>query len=426
MHAPIPLDVYAHIVAALGEGYRLAEILEHEGLSEDAWEEAEERWVDRLDESAEADLALHDELDRAVWRARQRFARAIDPLDHDVGAWLVFQHHVATSPHMLAALADHGLFLGDWVRLNEAWAERLSADPDGRAEALRALPKLAEAPLPDVRPGPRMLPAPLFRATPVGTETNAAPEMEEPVPWGLDGIVSGKSSKSGAPRSPDPDGGTPPTDIALPSYLHSVTESADAFARVAAEAPLIPSLGIMTDFRPSAADAEDACSTLLPIPLSQQGLVLPFHPSPVPLPSTKPSRRALMTPEPRPEDTTLAPLTLDAREHPIRGADLPFRAPMPGAPAVAPPSPPPGVSHRAAGEPSLSLEHYAALCAELAVFPQAVEETFQRYHLASLRDRLTVDLTWRERLRRNPTEGARWQALYAHYTAHFAARGSGQ
>jgi hypothetical protein len=67
----------------------------------------------------------------------------------------------------------------------------------------------------------------------------------------------------------------------------------------------------------------------------------------------------------------------------------------------------------------LTLDQYASLCAELAVFPHHVEATFHRYGLASLRERLTVDLAWQERLRRNPTEHATWQELYRRYQAYW-------
>jgi hypothetical protein len=45
--------------------------------------------------------------------------------------------------------------------------------------------------------------------------------------------------------------------------------------------------------------------------------------------------------------------------------------------------------------------------------------TLQQYGLATLRDRLNVDLGWQERLRQNPAEQAAWEALYRRWLAHF-------
>jgi hypothetical protein len=51
----------------------------------------------------------------------------------------------------------------------------------------------------------------------------------------------------------------------------------------------------------------------------------------------------------------------------------------------------------------------------------------QRYGLVSQSQRLTLDLTWQERLRRNSTEYGEWQRLYQRYQADWTdpARGDG-
>jgi len=183
----VPLALYAAVVAALGEGYPLSVVLEHEGVSEDTWEASEERWVDRLGASMEGDLSLFDALDRALAGARTRFARPVDPLDDDLDQFLAFKHHLAAAEKPLAMLAEHGLFLGDWVRLQERWAEKLGADSALRTKAAMVL-RASEAPppLPVVWPGPRRLPPPL-RPRPgarvVGTTVSS--DVAEPVEWGL-------------------------------------------------------------------------------------------------------------------------------------------------------------------------------------------------------------------------------------------------
>jgi len=67
----------------------------------------------------------------------------------------------------------------------------------------------------------------------------------------------------------------------------------------------------------------------------------------------------------------------------------------------------------------LTLEQYASLCVEIAVFPQQVEAIFQRYGLVSQSQRLTIDLAWKERLRRNSTEYGEWHRLYQRYQAYW-------
>ncbi len=69
--------------------------------------------------------------------------------------------------------------------------------------------------------------------------------------------------------------------------------------------------------------------------------------------------------------------------------------------------------------PRLTLEQYASLCVEIAVFPQQVEAIFQRYGLVSQSQRLTMDLAWKERLRRDSTEYGKWHRLYQRYQAYW-------
>ncbi|WP_437816527.1 hypothetical protein [Sorangium sp. So ce1078] len=98
---------------------------------------------------------------------------------------------------------------------------------------------------------------------------------------------------------------------------------------------------------------------------------------------------------------------------------------MPASPS---PSSKAGTSDLASlGEPIeivLPLAQYAALCAELALFPAAAEEIFRRYGLGSVEKRSAVDTAWKERLREQPTEYARWEEMYRRCHANFAKRGA--
>jgi len=79
--------------------------------------------------------------------------------------------------------------------------------------------------------------------------------------------------------------------------------------------------------------------------------------------------------------------------------------------AVAPPA--------AGAPPPLTLQQYGSLCAEVAVFPDRTEAIFHKYGLGDLRDRRAADVSWQERLRRNPAEYQGWYALYQRWTEHF-------
>lgn len=72
-----------------------------------------------------------------------------------------------------------------------------------------------------------------------------------------------------------------------------------------------------------------------------------------------------------------------------------------------------------------SLEQYAALCAEIAVFPNIRERVFAKYGLALERKRTSTDLRWKNRLRQYPAEHAEWERLYLRYHARFLAAARG-
>lgn len=114
-------------------------------------------------------------------------------------------------------------------------------------------------------------------------------------------------------------------------------------------------------------------------------------------------------------------------------AATPPVAQAPGPPANTPRAPlsaPPGTSPvPAAGGPvaakstghfGLSIEQYAALCAEIGVFPERGEAIFAQYGLAVQKDRITADLAWQDRLRADNALMARWQSLYLYYHEHYS------
>jgi hypothetical protein len=66
--------------------------------------------------------------------------------------------------------------------------------------------------------------------------------------------------------------------------------------------------------------------------------------------------------------------------------------------------------------PSLSIEQYAALCAELAAYPGQVVHVHQRYGIVSDDARVALDEAFALRFSNDPSLQRRWQALVAHYT----------
>ncbi len=163
--------------------------------------------------------------------------------------------------------------------------------------------------------------------------------------------------------------------------------------------------------------------------------------------------RTVGFPMPTPED-----LRRLASGGPDLSAPRPPSGPPPAAAARPPSGPPPAAAPRPAGAPppaararvdraalenaktvafamppdtgpaapaspqhfGLTLEQYAILCAEIAVFPERAEAIFTQYGLAARQDRLTADAAWQEKLRADHALMARWQALYLHYHEHYA------
>ncbi len=187
---------------------------------------------------------------------------------------------------------------------------------------------------------------------------------------------------------------------------------APAQAAPPSAAPAPPSFGAP---RPRAPAALSGTSMSLVIPKTS---ALPFArtAAPTPAPAPPPVRASFAG------VTGELPPDLVAR---LAGSGLPFPASK-GRPGEAPPkppqdagAPPPPAAPPAPAAPSLTLQQYAALCAELAVFPARTEEIFQRYGLGERRLRAMVDGTWQARLRQSPAEKEAWVRQYQFWLARF-------
>jgi hypothetical protein len=140
----------------------------------------------------------------------------------------------------------------------------------------------------------------------------------------------------------------------------------------------------------------------------------PPHPSAPPPPPSQPHAAHAPAPQPPPSQPR-AP-----QAHSAPPSQPPLQAPAHASPVPAGGGP---VAAMSTGHFGLSIEQYAALCAELAVFPQAAETIFAQYGLASRKDRLTADLAWQERLRADNALMQRWQSLYLHYHEYYHRQG---
>jgi hypothetical protein len=372
----LSLEQYAFVTAALSEGYTRSEILDRLGLSEDAWEDAEERWVERLQESAEDDLALYDDLDRALAKERARFARKVAPLDSDIVAYLCFQRHASTASNLPAFLRDHGLFLGDWVRLQEAWAERLVEDGELRVAAAAALADEAPHTLATISPDPRVWPADAAKVRVItAVEDEPTVELSE---WGLSGL-RGAPPAAAVASSPIPEAReTAPSSVPPPpptlDPLRGVEARLPSFLRRPLEAPQAPGFG-RTIAHVVDRSLEEALAASLPFRA----------------PSAPPAASS--------EEGDTLPGTSP-------GIDLPFR-----------PAPKPGSAE-------LTLEQYASLSAELAAFPGEAETILRRHGLADADAMSSLEVRWQERLMQNAAEFEEWQAFYERYHAEWTAKAS--
>jgi hypothetical protein len=82
--------------------------------------------------------------------------------------------------------------------------------------------------------------------------------------------------------------------------------------------------------------------------------------------------------------------------------------------------PPPAQAPRDISE--WTLDGYASLCAELAVFPSDTETTFLKAGLRVAGDRRALDALFRRRLEQDPATYAEWQQIYWRYRTHWSQR----
>lgn len=70
-------------------------------------------------------------------------------------------------------------------------------------------------------------------------------------------------------------------------------------------------------------------------------------------------------------------------------------------------------------DPALTVEQYAAFCAELTVFPDEAADIHRKYRVASAEGRAALDAAFVRRFGADPTLQRRWRALVDHYGAWY-------
>lgn len=390
----VTLAQYAHVLCAESEGVPLDVALDTFSVDRTAWDDASRAWGQRVARAAVSDEPLLAELDKELELAREHFARRVPPLDEDVHLWLGFLERWAAHPEPMKLLGELGLVEGDIFRLHALWGERLAAD-----EALRKqLESRGASPvrLEDIRPEPRAFDRP------------------------------GHASDAPAASPPPPPAAAPPlaTGAAPPMFDEETAIAPEGPPRAAASptpfsppASLLPMRGgeVFIQAMPPPSPAPLDLSSVEEVGEETVSLVEP-PPTGGPPPAGK--RPSL--------DTTTDAIS------PLSGAPMPFgkkpslqsttdavsplaKAPLPFVPAGTP-TPPRDPTHE------LTLEHYARVCAEVALFPARAEEIFARYGLAHRARRAEIDKAWRDRLAAHPDEYASWRREYIKHQKRYRDR----
>jgi hypothetical protein len=76
------------------------------------------------------------------------------------------------------------------------------------------------------------------------------------------------------------------------------------------------------------------------------------------------------------------------------------------------------------GAPPLTVEQYAAFCAELTVLPGRAADLHKKYGIADPAARRALDDGFAERFHVDPELRRRWGALVAHYESWYRAQGA--
>lgn len=136
----VPLDVYAHVRAALAEGFRLNEVLELQGVKPAVWAREDLAWKQKLSSDPQEFKRFEQELVLAEdWLDRE-----IKPLRDDLTAWVAFLDAYLSQPSRFDFVTGLKMRMSDVGRLQRRWELRMKAAPavEKKAVELRRKPLL--------------------------------------------------------------------------------------------------------------------------------------------------------------------------------------------------------------------------------------------------------------------------------------------
>jgi hypothetical protein len=192
-----------------------------------------------------------------------------------------------------------------------------------------------------------------------------------------------------------------PNVEAVPQALSEPAEPAPVGAPLAALPPDTPSFLQAHHQAPAPLPARTPNPLALTadafqVPTALRSAALPFNPSASPSPAAGPTVSA----EPRAPSAGSGTMPL--------GATLPIGDALPFDKGGAEPT-------HVAAFPRLTLDAYASLYAELAVFPDKVAEVFGKYKVRNGGAKAALDQDWQTRFDAHPETRAQFQTLYASY-----------
>ena len=405
MNGPsLSLEGYARVRAEMEAGHLRDGVLARAGVSLDEWGSVQLDWLEKM--GAEIEHGRFDLTNRYTQAFLERQSEIASPTR---GAAPSLPLDVQTSP---PRAEPHGVGPAVSALAAQAFASpsivEMQAIPTYAAVA--AVPAMArrEAPAPVAMsasaPVAMSAPAPVAMSAPAPVPAPPKANLNET--GGFDVSVLRAAlpfMKSAPPAAPTPPAAPGQTPSATPPIATGQAPSATP-PIAAGQAPSATPPIAATPTRGAPANTLDTTSGL------PRDLVERIRRAELPFARSQANLQGLPTKAPgAPAHAPAAPPV------PPAGSAAPI-APAGSAPATAPPADPQGPPGR------LTLEQYAALCAELAASPQATDAVFTRYGLVSGDDRSQVDLSWRERLRRNPVEYKLWQDHYQRYLAYWQER----
>jgi hypothetical protein len=141
----VTLEQYAGLSAALLDGFALEPVLALEKLDEAKWAGANLRWSRRI-AAAPPGGSMSTGYRAVLAFARDWIGRRVAPLEDDLEAWFAFLAAISEGPTVLSKVMESGVTDFDISRIQSKWHQRMEADAELKKRAL----KLAAKPKPKI------------------------------------------------------------------------------------------------------------------------------------------------------------------------------------------------------------------------------------------------------------------------------------